>query len=189
MQATDTEGRSRQFSRVPRDPSEQVEEGLQLTAPHLTAIVEDFTEVRDKWRTACSRMEAVRREADADWSAVQPAASRLAGATVSVLRSATRLGIAAREADEPLVVAGAGLTDISDPRVTWFTVASAAIMWALGEFKAERIAVPRILPALVRSQASFRLPSGCLQAAPDVAGPVTWCASPTAPLERLPRYG
>ena len=123
MQATDTEGRSRQFSRVPRDPSEQVEEGLQLTAPHLTAIVEDFTEARGNWQTDGSRMEAVRREADADWSAVQPAAPRLAGATVSVLRSATRLGIATREADEPLVVAGAGLTDMGDPRATWFTVA------------------------------------------------------------------
>ncbi|MEN9614693.1 MAG: hypothetical protein RL022_115, partial [Chloroflexota bacterium] len=82
---------------------------------------------------------------------------RLAEATVRVLRLATLLGIAVREADELLVVAVADLTDMSDPRVTWFTVASAAIMLALGEFKAERIAVPRILPALVRSQASFRL--------------------------------
>ena len=157
MHATDTEGRSRQFSRVLREPSERVEEGLQLTAPHLTAIVEDFTEARDHWRTAGSRMNAVRREADADWSAVQQAASRLAEATVRVLRLATLLGIATREADELLVVAVADLTDMSDSRVTWFTVASAAIMLALGEFKAERIAVPRILPALVRSQASFRL--------------------------------
>ena len=31
-----------------------------------------------------------------------------------------------------------------------------------------------------------RLTPGCLQAAPDVAEPVTWCASPTDPRERLP---
>jgi len=31
-----------------------------------------------------------------------------------------------------------------------------------------------------------RLIPGCLQAAPDVAGPVTWCAFPTDPRERLP---
>ncbi|MCX5987028.1 MAG: hypothetical protein NTX54_11105, partial [Chloroflexi bacterium] len=32
----------------------------------------------------------------------------------------------------------------------------------------------------------LRLIPGCLQATPDVAGPVTWCASPTDPRERLP---
>ena len=31
-----------------------------------------------------------------------------------------------------------------------------------------------------------RLIPGCLQATPDVAGPVTWCAFPTDPRERLP---
>ena len=51
------------------------------------------------------------------------------------------LGIAVREADELLVSAGAELTDMGDPRVAWFTVASAAIVAALRDFAAERTAV------------------------------------------------
>ena len=85
-------------------------------------------------------MEAVRRDADPDWSASRPAASALAEATVRVLRSATLLGIAAREAEARLGAAGADLTDMGDSRVKWFTVASAAIVGALREFRAERTA-------------------------------------------------
>ena len=36
--------------------------------------------------------------------------------------------------------AGAELKDMGDPRVTWFTVASAAIVAALLDFAAERLA-------------------------------------------------
>ena len=110
------------------------------TVRHLTAIFEDFTETRDVWRSARHRLATVRRDADPDWAAVRPEASGLADATVRVLRSATFLGIAAREADELLVAAGAELTDMGDPRVTWFTVASAAIVAALRDFAAERLA-------------------------------------------------
>ena len=110
------------------------------TVRHLTAIFEDFTEARDVWRSARHRLATVRRDADPDWEAVRPEASALADATVRVLRSATLLGIAAREAEELLVAAGAKLTDMGDPRVAWFTVASAAIVAALRDFAAERLA-------------------------------------------------
>ncbi|NBX45752.1 MAG: hypothetical protein EBQ56_03860 [Proteobacteria bacterium] len=112
-----------------------------LTVQNLTAIFEDFTEARDVWRSARRRMETVRRNADPDWAAVRPEASGHADATVRVLRSAMFLGIAAREAEQRLVDAGADLTHMGDPRVKWFTVASAAIVGALQEFRAERTAV------------------------------------------------
>ena len=120
---------------------DRFDDDFDLTVQHLTEIFEDFAEARDIWRSARSRMEAVRREADPDWSEVQPAASGLAVATVRVVRSATLLGIAAREAEQRLVDAGADLTQMGDPRVKWFTVASAAIVGALQEFRAERMAV------------------------------------------------
>ena len=110
------------------------------TVRHLTAIFEDFTGARDVWRSARHRLATVRRDADPVWAAVRPEASALADATVRVLRSATLLGIAAREAEELLVAAGAKLTDMGDPRVAWFTVASAAIVAALRDFAAERLA-------------------------------------------------
>ena len=110
------------------------------TVRHLTAIFEDFTGARDVWRSARHRLATVRRDADPDWEAVRPEASALADATVRVLRSATLLGIAAMEAEELLVAAGAKLTDMGDPRVAWFTVASAAIVAALRDFAAERLA-------------------------------------------------
>ena len=50
------------------------------------------------------------------------------------------LGITVREADELLVSAGAELKDMGDPRVTRFTVASAAIVAALRDFATERLA-------------------------------------------------
>ena len=110
------------------------------TVRHLTAIFEDFTGARDVWRSARHRLATVRRDADPVWAAVRPEASALADATVRVLRSATLLGIAAREAEDLLVAAGAKLTDMGDPRVAWFTVASAAIVAALRDFAAERLA-------------------------------------------------
>ena len=110
------------------------------TVRHLTAIFEDFTETRDVWQSARHRLATVRRDADPDWAAVRLEASGLADATIRVLRSATFLGIAVREADELLVSAGAELKDMGDPRVTWFTVASAAIVAALLDFAAERLA-------------------------------------------------
>lgn len=110
------------------------------TVRHLTAIFEDFTGARDVWRSARHRLATVRRDADPVWAAVRPEASALADATVRVLRSATLLGIAAMEAEELLVAAGAKLTDMGDPRVAWFTVASAAIVAALRDFAAERLA-------------------------------------------------
>ena len=110
------------------------------TVRHLTAIFEDFTGARDVWRSARHRLATVQRDADPDWEAVRPEASALADATVRVLRSATLLGIAAMEAEELLVAAGAKLTDMGDPRVAWFTVASAAIVAALRDFAAERLA-------------------------------------------------
>ena len=110
------------------------------TVRHLTSIFEDFTEARDVWRSARHRLAAVRRNADPDWAAVRPEASALADATVRVLRSATLLGIAAREAEDLLVAAGADRTDMGDPRVAWFTVASAAVVAALRDFGAERSA-------------------------------------------------
>ena len=57
---------------------------------------------------------------------------RLGGRTAS--------GVAAREAEDRLVAAGADLTHTGDPRVTWFTVASGAIVAALRDFEAERSA-------------------------------------------------
>lgn len=111
-----------------------------LTAQNLTAIFEDFTGARDVWRSARHRLATVRRDADPEWEAVRPEASALADATVRVLRSTTLLGIAAREAEDLLVAVGADLTDMGDPRVTWFTVASAAIVAALRDFEAERSA-------------------------------------------------
>ena len=110
------------------------------TVRHLTAIFDDFTETRDVWQSARHRLATVRRDADPDWAAVRLEASGLADATVRVLRSATFLGIAVREEDELLVSAGAELKDMGDPRVTWFTVASAAIVAALLDFAAERLA-------------------------------------------------
>ena len=110
------------------------------TVRHLTAIFEDFTETRDVWQSERHHLATVRRDADPDWAAVRLEASGLADATVRVLRSATLLGIAAREAEELLVAAGAKLTDMGDPRVAWFTVASAAIVAALLDFAAERLA-------------------------------------------------
>ena len=110
------------------------------TVRHLTAIFEDFTGARDVWRSARHRLATVQRDADPDWEAVRPEASALADATVRVLRSATLLGIAAREAEDLLVAAGAKLTDMGDPRIAWFTVASAAIVAALRDFAAERLA-------------------------------------------------
>ena len=113
------------------------------TVRHLTAIFEDFTETRDVWQSARHRLATVRRDADPDWAAVRLEASGLADATIRVLRSATFLGIAVREADELLVSAGAELKDMGDQRVTrvtWFTVASAAIVAALLDFAAERLA-------------------------------------------------
>jgi len=110
------------------------------TVRHLTAIFEGFTETRDVWRSARRRLATIRRDADPDWVAVRPEASGHADATVRVLRSAMFLGIAVREADELLVSAGAELKDMGDPRVTWFTVASAAIVAALRAFATERLA-------------------------------------------------
>ncbi len=112
-----------------------------LTVQNLTAIFEDFTDARDTWRSARSLIETVRRNADPDWAAVRPEASGHADATVRVLQSTTLLGIAAREAEQRLVDAGADLTHMGDPRVKGFTVASAAIVGALQEFRAERAAV------------------------------------------------
>ena len=114
-----------------------------LTAQNLTSVFEQFTDARDNWRSARHGLETVRRDADPDWDAVRPVASGLADATVRVLRSATLLGVAAREAEELLVAAGAELTDMGDPRVTWFTVASAAIVAALRDFESERSAGER----------------------------------------------
>ena len=107
------------------------------TVRHLTAIFEDFTETRDVWQSARHRLATVRRDADPDWAAVRLEASGLADATVRVVRSATFLGIAVREADELLVSAGAELKGMGDQRVT---VASAAIVAALRDFAAERLA-------------------------------------------------
>ena len=107
------------------------------TVRHLTAIFEDFTETRDVWQSARHRLATVRRDADPDWAAVRLEASGLADATIRVLRSATFLGIAVREADELLVSAGAELKGMGDQRVT---VASAAIVAALRDFAAERLA-------------------------------------------------
>ena len=84
-------------------------------------------------------LEATWRDTDPDWAAVRPEASGFADPTVRVLRSATILGIAAREVEDLLVAAGADLTDMGDPRVTWFTVASAAIVRVLRDFEAEAV--------------------------------------------------
>ena len=110
------------------------------TVRHLTAIFEDFNETLDIWRSARHRLATVRRDADPDWAAVRLEASGLADATVRVVRSATFLGIAVREADELLVSAGAELKGMGDQRVTRVTVASAAIVAALRDFAAERLA-------------------------------------------------
>ena len=109
-----------------------------LTAQNLTSIFDQFTYARDNWRPARHGLETVRRDPDPDWAVVRPVAFGFADATVRVLRSATLLGIAAREAEDLLVTAGADLTDMGDPRVAWFTVASAAIVAELRDFGAER---------------------------------------------------
>ena len=114
-----------------------------LTAQNLTSVFEQFTDARDNWRPARHGLETVRRDPDPDRAAVRPEASALADATVRVLRSATLLGAAAREAEELLVDSGAKLTDMGDPRVAWFTVASATIVGALRELKEERSAGDR----------------------------------------------
>ena len=119
---------------------DRFDDDFDLTVQNLTSVFEDFTDARDTWRSARSLIETVRRNADPDWAAVRPEASGLADATVRVLRSTTLLGIAAREAEDLLVAVGADLTDMGDPRVTWFTVASAAIVAALRDFEAERSA-------------------------------------------------
>ena len=96
---------------------QQFDGDFDQTVRHLTSVFEQFTDARDNWLPARHRL-----------------------ATVRVLRSATILGIAAREAEDLLVAAGADLTDMGDPRVAWFTVASAAIVAALRDFAAERLA-------------------------------------------------
>ena len=80
------------------------------TVRHLTAIFEDFTETRDVWQSARHRLATVRRDADPDWAAVRLEAS------------------------------GAELKGMGDQRVTRVTVASAAIVAALRDFAAERLA-------------------------------------------------
>ena len=121
----------------------QADGDFDQTVRHLTSVFEDFTDARDLWRSARRRMEEVRRDPDPDWKAVRPSASALAEATVRVLRSATLLGIAAKDAQDRLAAAGADFNHMGDPRVKWFTVASAAIVGALRDFKAERQDVNR----------------------------------------------
>lgn len=122
---------------------QQFDGAFDQTVRHLTSVFEQFTDARDNWLSARHRLATVRRDPDPDWAAVRPVTSALADATVRVLRSATLLGIAAREAEDLLVAAGADLTDMGDPRVAWFTVASAAIVAALRDFAAERLAGDR----------------------------------------------
>ena len=116
----------------------RTDDAFDETVRHFTEIFDDRTDARDIWRSACSLMEAVRRDADPDRAVVRPVAFGFADATVRVLRSATLLGIAASEAEQLVVAVGADMTAMGDPRVAWLMVASAAIVAALRDFGAER---------------------------------------------------
>lgn len=74
------------------DLPERFDDDFNLTVQHQTAVFEDLNEARDLWRSARSRMEEGHRDVDPDWSALQPAASDLANATVRALRSANPPG-------------------------------------------------------------------------------------------------
>jgi hypothetical protein len=49
---------------------DRFDDDFDLTVQNLTSVFEDFTDARDTWRSARSRMVAARRDPDPDWFAV-----------------------------------------------------------------------------------------------------------------------